>query len=154
MKQILGIAFILVMITATSCKKDKDTDPDPKVPVLVKIERLEISGWPSAAPDGSGWDPFDAPDIYIQVFSFATLKLQTIHISNVPPSQILTLDEQITFAPSDIAVIKLYDHDDFDADDYMGEVQWTAWSTLDEEQTVFTEDGGDFTVKRIQSYVY
>lgn len=154
MKQIIMTALIGSILLGAGCKKDKDTDPAPKVPVLVKIERLEISGWPASAPNGSGWDPFDAPDIYIQVYNGNTLKLETNHVLNVSPTQTLTLDEQITFAPEDLVIVVLMDHDEIDPDDKIGQTGWIAWVEQNGEQTVFTETLGDFTVKRIQSYVY
>lgn len=151
MKNLTTISIVLLTFVLAGCKKDKDTDP--KVPVLVKIERIEISGWPTSAPDGSGWDPFDAPDIYVKVFEGNTLKLETNFLSNVSPGITIVIDDPISFTPSTGITLELWDHDSLDPHDLMASTFWLSWTPADGEETVFTTTAG-LTVKRIQSYVY
>lgn len=145
---------IVLLLAVVGCKKDKDTDPEPKVPVLVKIERLEITDWPATAPDGSGWDPFDAPDIYIQVFKDNDLIYMTETKMNYLPGQTIAFNPALTFVPGHIVSVVMMDHDDLDPDDKIGQTGWIAWVTQNGEESTITTSLGDFTVKRIQTYVY
>lgn len=101
-------------------------------PTKMRITNIIVTRFP-ATDNGAGWDVTSGPDIYpIVTRNSTTIWDSPTFIQNANPA--LTYD--FTPAPSieinnptDQYVISLYDYDDFDADDFMGGVFFTPYTS-------------------------
>ena len=100
-----------------------------KTPVNMFFTSITITRFPQFASDGGNWDPFDGPDIYIKVFDQNENVIHTSgYFEDVSQNSDPTFDVQISISdPQDRYIIRLYEYDDFDSDDYMGGVEFTPY---------------------------
>ena len=100
-------------------------------PTAIRVNWIKVTSFP-ATDAGAGWDPTSGPDIYPE------LKLGTTVIwtspnynQNADPAQDYTFTPNPLFnltSPSSQYTLTLYDFDDFDADDWMGGVNFTPYT--------------------------
>lgn len=104
---------------------------DQVTPVRIIIKNITVENFPPTEPNGAGWDLLDGADIYIQVYkgNAEIYTSPTFYEDANPnlrytfvPSNFLSFD-----APKDRYSILLYDYDDFDADDFMGGIEFTPY---------------------------
>lgn len=130
-------------------------------PKKIKITKIEVTRFPATEDKGAGWDVGSGPDIYLkllkgdaQIWKSST----TYNYQNADPSKVYSFD--ITPAvdladPEDQYTLILYDYDDFDDDDFMGGIIFTAYAKSRGFPSVLTLDaGGTVAFKLYMSYVW
>lgn len=133
----------------------------PITPRKMKISKIEVTKFPATDINGAGWDPSSGPDIHIQLLK-GDVQLwkssKTYNYQNADPSKIYSFDVTPTIDlndPTDQYTISLYDYDDFDADDFMGGIIFTAYIKSRGFPAVLNLDaGGSVTFKLYVSYVW
>ena len=102
------------------------------VPTKIRITKIDVLKFPATTPNGAGWDPLDAPDIFPTFLKGTTVlwdsptyianALQGTTYSFTPVTPI-----DIT-APKDLYILKLYDYDTLPPNQDMGGIQFTPYS--------------------------
>lgn len=93
------------------------------IPEFIHINRVTLRSWPEAI-SGEQWDPSSTADIYIVLlegdnilwkspYKFSDVKDSISYIFNVEPT--------IAAEPLERYTLRLWDHDEDESDDYMGE---------------------------------
>ncbi|MCC6286532.1 MAG: hypothetical protein IT249_01475 [Chitinophagaceae bacterium] len=130
-------------------------------PKKIKINKIEVSRFHATENNGAGWDMGSGPDIYInlskgdaQIWKSAN----TYNYQNADPSKTYSFDVipavDLT-DPTDQYTIRLYDYDDFDADDFMGGIIFTAYTKSSGFPSVLTLDvGGTVAFRLYVSYIW
>lgn len=99
-------------------------------PSKIRITNIKLTKFP-ATDNGAGWDLTSGPDIYVTMeYSGSTIYDHPYFYQNADPSQDYDFQPNINLNmdnPTDNYVIRLYDFDDFDADDYMGGIQFVPY---------------------------
>lgn len=114
-------------------------------PSRIRITQIDVSRFP-ATDGGAGWDLTSGCDIY-PTFSDAnnTIWDSPTFFQNADPNS------SYTFTPSNPIeitnvfgqyILRLYDYDDFDADDYMGGVSFNLYSSSGGFPNIIYLDGG------------
>jgi len=127
-------------------------------PTSIKISKIRVIRQP-ATDNGAGWDISDGADIYpLLLQNTTTIWNSPTFISNVNPNS--TYD----FTPSpaiDITspnlqyTIELYDYDASSADDWMGGIIFTLYSSSNGFPTIVSVDaGGSVAFELTLSYVW
>lgn len=144
MKKIFGICLVLFLI---NCKKDPVCNcfnggtcisgacqcPEgytgeqcemEKVPLSIKIDRVNVLSFPPTDPTGAGWDVFDGPDIRLIIRQGATVLYQSSanQWNNAAPGQAVYFTPAVTVyqVGSTPVVFELWDDDGGPAfDDYL-----------------------------------
>ena len=94
----------------------------PVNPSSVRITRVDVLGFPPT-DGGAGWDLTSGADIYIQYSIGGTVAFESsTFYQNASPNSTYTFNVSPVITTSSYGghVLRLYDYDDFDADDYMG----------------------------------
>lgn len=107
--------------TGTDCSQQK-------TPTNIVLKTIIVNKFPANDPSGGSWDIGSGADIYVVIKSGSTVLYTSNYVTNVVGG--------VTFQPSftlpdvtGIYSIEIYDHDDFDADDYIGGVQGAIYSS-------------------------
>jgi hypothetical protein len=155
MKKYFWLASILFLLVAQSCKEDEcedvtcrnggtcvngDCDCPPgfsgpdcsnlETPDVIRINSIKLLRFPQTEPDGGGWDLTSGPDIYVEVGRGSSSLLETGFFQNALISQTYEWDVSpalVITEPNLNHYIDLLDFDDFDADDFMGGINFTPF---------------------------
>lgn len=140
-KTFLFVFFACVITSSISCKKDDDPGP----PETMTINKIEVTRFPFT-DGGVSWDVLGDADIFpIISLDGTTLWESSKHIKNADPNS------DHTFHPSPVIeltrptrqyTIWLYDYDDFDANDYMGDIDFIPYQAGEGYPSVLTLDAG------------
>jgi len=137
--------------TAADCSQQETPDK-------IRITKIVVTKFP-ATDDGAGWDLTSGPDIYPELM----LGNETIYSSsdfyqNADPSNNYTFDlspDVNIDEPNDKYIIRLYDFDDFDPDDFMGGIEFTPYSSSNEfPDVLFLNAGGAVAFNLHLEYVW
>lgn len=114
-------------------------------PTKVIISKITVTEFP-ATDNGAGWDVTSGPDIYVDVDQDPnTIWSSPIYYQNANPSSVYDFDPQpfieITNVTSQVS-IRLYDYDDFDADDFMGGIIFSPYTSTGGFPTELNLDAG------------
>lgn len=129
-----------------------------RTPLQIRISKIEVTRFP-ATDNGAGWDLTSGPDIYPQLFKGSTLIWKApSYYQNANPSIVHSFDVNPIVSltsPNDQYSIGLYDFDDFDADDFMGGVNFTPYSSTNNFPSVLVVDaGGAVAFRLFVTYVW
>lgn len=122
-------------------------------PSRIRISKIEVTRFPATDNNGAGWDLTSGPDIYVE-FLKGSIELW----SSPTYYQNATTNNKYDFNPSpsidinaplDQYTIRLYDYDDFDADDFMGGIIFTPYNNSNGFPTVINLDAGGAVAFRI-----
>ncbi len=127
-------------------------------PDKIRITRIEITRFP-ATDNGAGWDLTSGPDIYPEIFKgSSSIYRSTIFYQNADPSNVYSFDLNPAVdldEPRDQYIIRLYDYDDFDADDFMGGIIFTPYSADNGFPTIIDLDAGEAVAFRLHvNYIW
>lgn len=136
------IFLTLLSMFLVTCKKDDTKENCPArytgsncdeqiTPVGIMLNSVEVLNY-RTTDNGAGWDLTSGPDCYISIIhdgvsifsSKANFKQNAVGAFTIPVNILLS-------DVNDIYRIQLFDYDDLDADDFMGEVNWLFYSSLD-----------------------
>ena len=146
-----NLLFLLLLSCAfVTCKKEAKNCPDHYTgsncdeqitPTNILLKRVFVTTHPPT-DNGAGWDLTSGPDMYIsilrngtEIYNNSSNFLQNASGSNIVFDVNLPLP-----SVTDFYSIRLYDYDDFDADDYMGGVQGVLYSSTNGFQTLVPFD--------------
>jgi len=127
-------------------------------PDKIRITKVVVTKFP-ATDNGAGWDLSSGPDIYPEIFKGSTsLYSASAFYQNAAPSNTYSFDISPALdmnEPNDQYIIRLYDYDDFDADDFMGGIIFTPYSrTSGFPTTINLDAGGDLAFTLHVNYVW
>jgi hypothetical protein len=127
-------------------------------PSKIRINRIEVIRFP-ATDNGAGWDLSSGPDIYPIISKNNSVIWEYPNfIQNANPSNNHNFSVNPVFdleSPNDQYGILLYDYDDFDADDFMGGINFTPYRNNNGFPTTLNIDaGGDVAFKVYVSYIW
>lgn len=146
MKQL--ILFLFAVVLFPSCKKD-NVKIEPKEMI---IKAITLEKYPSARVDGSGWDAFDGPDIYLTFDRGenananssitgvnANIALnQSVHFALTNPILVNDLDQRY--------VLGIFDSDGLGYQEYIGGIAFTPSSKKENLPNTVTLDVGSMTM--------
>lgn len=127
-------------------------------PDKIRVTKIEITRFP-ATDNGAGWDLTSGPDIYPKL-SLGSTEIWTSedYYQNADPSTVYSFDINPIVnlsSPNDRYTISLYDYDDFDADDFMGGIIFTPYSSNNGfPSTINLDAGGDVAFRLHVNYVW
>lgn len=130
-----------------------------ETPVRIRVHRIDVTRFPPTDDNGAGWDLTSGPDIYPDMLHEGVqfYKSETFH-QNATSGNTYRFDFSPAVDldnPRDEYTIRLYDFDDFDADDFMGGIFFTPYSDTNGFPEVFDLDaGGAVAFKVYVSYVW
>lgn len=120
----------------------------PITPKKIRITSIELTRFPATEDNGAGWDTGSGPDLYIKL-SKGDAQIwkssNTYNYQNANPSKTYTFDVTPTVDltdPDNEYTIRLYDYDDFDADDFMEGIIFTPYIKSKGFPKVLTLDAG------------
>ncbi|MEP7195407.1 MAG: hypothetical protein ABI851_02740 [Saprospiraceae bacterium] len=130
------------------------TGPDCSLqltPSQLTILKVELIGFP-ATNSGAEWDLNSGPDIYAAIsFSGINIWASTKQFENANPSSIyefIPANGLVVSNPKSNYMIRLYDHDELDSDDLMGEINFIPDSRVGGLQTIkMTDANGSLTFR-------
>lgn len=90
-------------------------------PILLTVGSVQITEMPPTDTNGAGWDISSGPDVYVVVKQNGTVLLNTSDswVQNATKGVLWNEGFSTNFAVAPVTV-EVWDHDDLDADDYMG----------------------------------
>jgi len=138
--------------TGADCSKQE-------TPSQIRISSIVITGFPATDENGAGWDLTSGPDIYPVLYKDSeVIYSSSTHYPNANPALDYTFDlnpSASLSAPNDEYIIRIFDYDDIDADDYMGGILFTPYSSSNKFPTELNLDaGGSVTLRVSLSYVW
>lgn len=127
-------------------------------PDRIRITKIDITRFP-ATYNGAGWDLSSGPDIYPELSKGSTtLYSASNFFQNADPSNDYSFDLVPAIdmnEPNDQYSIRLFDYDDFDADDFMGGIIFTPYSSNNGfPSTINLDAGGDVAFTLHVTYVW
>jgi hypothetical protein len=101
-------------------------------PSAIRVNSVRVTSFP-ATDNGAGWDLTSGPDIFPEIrLGTTSIWTNPTFVQNANPAQTHIFNPSPTFnlnSPSSQYTIYLWDYDDFDANDFMGGVNFTPyWS--------------------------
>jgi hypothetical protein len=168
--QILFLSFSLVLIS--SCKKDDPCEqisclnggtcvngscdcpqgfsgPDCSnqvTPSSMRITNIKVTRFPPTDSNGGGWDFSSGGDIYVTMsYNNSNIYSHPSHYENAntnftydfAPNTNLNITN-----PTNKYVVSVFDYDSLDADDFMGGIEFTPYSSLNGFPTQINLDAG------------
>lgn len=127
-------------------------------PSAVRINSITVTGFPATDTGGAGWDLTSGADLLCEVRLGSTvIWASPTFIQNANPSEdhTFTPNPVISLAnPTSQYSLTLYDYDDFDANDWMGGVNFTPYYSSNDFPTtlVLAPAGSDVTFTVSVSY--
>lgn len=124
------------------------TGPDcsqQKTPTNLILNSITVSSFPPTDANGAGWDLTSGPDVYITI----SLNNQVLHTSGYVVNASQGVGFQTNFILPDVTgiyTIRAYDYDDFDADDSMGGIQTSLYSSTNGFPNTLNIDCGSCVV--------
>lgn len=127
-------------------------------PTKIRISKIEVTRFP-ATDGGAGWDLTSGPDIFPKITKGTTVIWDSPNYTqNANPSLTYEFTPSPSVdltSPTDQYTITLYDYDDTDADDWMGGIYFTPYSSTNGFPSVLTVDaGGAVAFKIYITYVW
>jgi PKD repeat protein len=125
-------------------------------PTQMRVTKIEVTNFP-ATDNGAGWDLTSGPDIY-PTFELGTTVLweSPNYNENANPSldyEFVPSPAIVINSPNSEYIIRLYDYDSIDADDFMGGISFIPYNSNNGFPTTRTLDaGGGVTFKLTVSY--
>ncbi len=130
-------------------------------PSSMRINSIIVTSFPATDGSGGGWDLTSGADLYpvVAIGSTTLSSFSSNYITNANPS----LDHQYTppspivlSSPTSQYTINLYDHDDIDADDWMGGVYFTPYISTNgfPSTLILAPSGGSTSFQLEVSYVW
>lgn len=118
-------------------------------PTKIRITKIELTKFPATTAAGGGWDPSDAPDIFIKFIKGTSVIWESpTYFSNALQGNIYTFTPtnpiEIT-APKDRYDIELWDYDTLDPNDFMSGIFFTPYSDTNGFPSVLTLECGACT---------
>ena len=115
-------------------------------PTKIRITKINVTRFPATESNGAGWDPVSGPDILPKLYdknynliwespTYYQDATQTTYTFNLNPSFDLT-------EPNDEYIIRLYDYDSTDPDDFMGGIIFTPYYNTNGFPNKITLDAG------------
>lgn len=102
-----------------------------ETPTRIRVTRIRVTGFPGTDDNGGGWDISSGPDIYpVLEYNGSVIYKHGSFAQNATPSNTYSFTPSVNLNlnnPTDEYVIRLYDYDDFDADDYMAGYRFTPY---------------------------
>ncbi|MHB1279195.1 MAG: EB domain-containing protein [Bacteroidia bacterium] len=125
-------------------------------PDIIRINKIEVTQFPPTDA-GAGWDLTSGADIFPIVYLGSTeLWNSATFFQNADPNSVYSFIPNPAIelkSPTSPYIIRLYDYDDLDADDYMGGIQFTPYHSTNKFPPVLTLDaGGGVAFKLYVSY--
>lgn len=116
------------------------------VPRSIQITKITVTKFPATEANGGGWDLTSGPDIFVYLTyngnvlynpsTFTQNASSSIQYEYIPDSPLLLENPQFQYS------ISLYDYDDFDADDFMGGINFIPFSIGNGFPSTVQLDGG------------
>lgn len=126
-------------------------------PLRINISRIEVLSFSQTEESGGGWDLTSGPDIYpVFLIGSNTIFKADTYYENATTGNVYSWDlngVSIT-SPLDRHIIRLYDYDSFDADDYMGGVVFSPYTRTNGFPRTLSAKYGDYEFKFYVSYVW
>lgn len=96
---------------------------DQKTPSKIRITNIRVTQFPATDNSGGGWDLFSGPDIYVTMeYNGSQVYEYPSYFQDASPSQTYSFQPSINLNmnnPTDEYIIRIYDYDSTDPDDYM-----------------------------------
>jgi len=127
-------------------------------PSIIRITKIEIIRFP-ATDNGAGWDLTSGPDLLPELRLGNTLIWEAPNfIQNADPAVVQTFIPNPTIemsSPNSEYSITLYDFDDFDANDFMGGINFVPYYSSNAFPSILTLDaGGSVAFRLYLSYAW
>lgn len=166
------ITLLILTLTLFSCKKDASdlcegvscknggtcvngdcncpvswTGPDctqQKTPTNLILKNIIVTTFPPT-DNGAGWDLTSGPDIYVEISQNGQVLYTSGYIVNATAG----VNFQTNFILPDVTgiyVIRVYDYDDFDANDFMGSIQGSFYTSTNGFPSTLTVSCGTCVV--------
>jgi hypothetical protein len=129
---------------------------DQQTPSAIKIEEIRCTSFP-ATDGGAGWDLTSAAEIYVTLERNGNTFYESGYYENANPSLTYTFTPTGNLnmtSPLDSYNIRLYDFDDFDADDFMGGISFTPYSSTNGFPETINVQFGDLSFELDVTYIY
>jgi hypothetical protein len=121
-------------------------------PSLIRITKIEVIRFP-ATDNGAGWDLTSGPDLLPDIRLGNTLIWQApSFIQNADPAVVHTFIPNPIIelsSPNSQYTISLYDFDDFDANDFMGGINFVPYSSSNAFPSELILDAGGSVAFRV-----
>ena len=128
MKQIS--LLLLILLGFISCKKNADetcpngytgSNCDQQItPTNIILKSIKVTSFPPT-DNGAGWDLTSGPDVYITISQNGNVLYTNSNAFIMNATAGVSFNTQYVLpSVTGIYTINVYDHDDFDADDFMG----------------------------------
>jgi hypothetical protein len=142
-----------------NCPEDY-TGPDCSTqvtPLRINVKKVVVEKFPATAANGAGWDLFDGPDMYLAIYKGTELLYYHDFFF-----EDAVADRQYTFElssfsfdfPKDKYTIAIFDYDDFDADDFMGGLEFTPYSSNNGFPETLNVQGGSVAFSVAVTYQF
>lgn len=129
-------------------------------PLSIRVEDIVLTRYPATRADGTGWDPFDGPDLFMQ-FEYVEGSIPVVlftseTVDNVPGGSIptfnVTTSNIIIDNPLDRYQIRLLDRELFGSPEDMGGVSFIPYTTTNRFPEFVDASFGDFSFTFTLSY--
>lgn len=127
-------------------------------PKAIEITSIQLQRFPSTDTNGAGWDLLSGADIYVSVWynNDEIYKHPTFFenagngFHDFKPNVNLQLEN-----PLNNYVIRLYDYDEFDQDDFMGGIEFQPYTTTNNfPRTLVLDAGGAVKFELSVDYIF
>lgn len=116
-----------------------------ETPSKIRITNIQLTSFPPT-DNGGGWDLSSGADIYVSMeYSGVIIYEHPSYYENANPNQDYNFQPNINLNmnnPTDTYIIRLYDYDDFDSDDYMGGLQFVPYQNSNNFPSTIILDAG------------
>lgn len=138
------------------------TGPDcsnQQTPTSIRITNIEVTRLPATKANGAGWDLNSGADIYVQMlYNNNNIYEHSTYYENVNSSQNYSFQPNTNLNltnPTNRYVIRLYDYDSLDADDFMGGIEFTPYTSNNGfPNKVILDANGDVAFELTYQYTF
>lgn len=124
-----------------------------RTPTQIRVSKIEITRFPATESNGAGWDLTSGADLIVEIKKgtsmiwaastfFQNANPDIVYTYNLNPIPALT-------SPLEQYNITLYDYDDFDANDFMGGINFTPYSSNNGFPSIINLDAGGSVAFRL-----
>lgn len=131
-----------------------------KTPKSVTITQVDVLAFPPTDANGGGWDNNSGADIYIEIANYTTgtkLYSHPTHYADASPTATHVFDVDPDLVIANLGpdyIVRLYDYDTFNADDYMGGIYAKIYTTTNGFPATRLWDAGGIKLKVYYSYQF